>query len=89
MTINQLVNYKHSLFTVHPLDTTRLAVIKSRCYGGIEYIVKGKDLVLLISTASVANASWELYRTLEGEITPSKNDHEMYSDDMEIINEGK
>jgi len=82
MTISALVNYKHSLFTIEPFDTSDLNIIKSRFYGGVEYVTRKNELVLVISTSSIATASWELHKTLRGEKQPSKNDLEMFNDDM-------
>ena len=85
MNINQLVNYKHSLFTVAPVETKNLKMIKSKIFGGVNYVIdENNNLVVLISTYSIADASRELWHFLTDKIKPSENDIEMFNDDMNI-----
>lgn len=81
MTINQLINYKHSLFAIKPKTTEHLRIVKSRLYGGVEYVVRGNSLVMVISDSTVAKASADLWRTIEGERAPSVNDYAMWDDE--------
>ena len=32
MNLNALVNYKHSYFTIKPLSTAGVEIVKSKCY---------------------------------------------------------
>lgn len=82
MNINTLVNYKHSLFTIMPKTTEHLKIVKSKIYGGVEYVVRDNSLVMLIDTSSVARASRELWYTVQGDRAPSHNDYEMFDDDV-------
>jgi hypothetical protein len=81
MTIQGLTQYRHSLFTVEPLNTDKLEIVKSKIYGGVEYVARDNQLVLLIDTSSVADASRDLWHALKGEKKPNQNDFDMFNDD--------
>jgi hypothetical protein len=84
MTVNQLVDYKHSLFTVDPVDASGVLIVKSKCYKGYEYAVRGGQLLAVLSGFSLADDSRNLWHALKGERSPSQNDLDMFDDDKQV-----
>lgn len=80
MNLNTLVNYKHSLFQVTPVDTTGVEIVKSKCFGHTWYAIRdGKVLCVLDTT--VANDSWVLHRTLLGERKTHRVERDMWAEE--------
>lgn len=80
MTIKQLINYKHSLFTVEPLNTEDVELIKSKVFGYTFYVVRNNNLLAVLDSSSLADNSRTLWYALKGEHKPSQNDVEMYQE---------
>lgn len=80
MTIKELINYKHSLFTVEPLNTEDVKLIKSKVFGYTFYAVRNGNLLAILDSSSLADNSRTLWYALKGERKPSQNDIEMYQE---------
>ena len=80
MKLSQLTDYKHSLFTVEPVDTSGVEIVASNIYRGINYAVKNGKLVTILDS-TLANDSRSLWYALKGERTPSANDLKMFNDE--------
>lgn len=80
MNLNTLVNYKHSMFHVSPVSTIGVKIIKSRHYAFTWYAVKNDKLLCVLDT-TIAHDSWVLWKSIKGELNPSKNDISMYEEE--------